>query len=144
MTAASAVLVRLRELGAEVAVKDRRLRIVSPVELPPQLLADVRAVRPMLAELLAAEGSRVEEYRRLIHRCFELIAQGEAADPDACRSVLAESSRVADDLGAAAANSVRRDVARQWHRERGLCPYCSARGAFHDPDTEVCGGPSTR
>jgi len=51
-----------------------------------------------------------------------------------------------DDVGEPRATTLRRQWAREWWQETGVCPYCGERGPFHNPDREAepTGGKVTR
>lgn len=73
-------------------------------------------------------------YRQTLQRWFELTAQGAAAHQAEVDRVHQEILRLIDDVGQPRATSLRRQWARAWHQETGVCPYCGDRGPYHDPE----------
>ncbi len=73
-------------------------------------------------------------YRQALRRWFELTAQGPGADLAEVRRVHQEILRLIDEVGEPTATTLRRQWARAWHQETGICPYCGERGPYHDPD----------
>ncbi len=73
-------------------------------------------------------------YRQALRRWFDLTAQGPAADRTQVARVYQEILRLIDDVGEPQATALRRQRARQWWQETGLCPFCGERGPYHEPD----------
>jgi hypothetical protein len=70
-------------------------------------------------------------YRAVCRRTFELIAAGDAADPGECARVLAEGTRLTDDLGPVTARAIRDWEATSWYAARGCCAWCGTEGVHH-------------
>ena len=78
----------------------------------------------------ATEGT----YWEALGRWFELAAQGPTANQAEVARVYQELLRLIDEVGEQRATTLRRQWAREWWQETGLCPYCGERGLYHDPD----------
>ncbi|MFQ5830693.1 MAG: hypothetical protein ACE5JD_16295, partial [Candidatus Methylomirabilia bacterium] len=78
----------------------------------------------------ATEGT----YRQVLWRWFELAALGAAADRDEVLRLYQELLRLMDEVGEPRATRLRRQWAREWWEETGVCPFCGERGPYHDPD----------
>ena len=80
------------------------------------------------APLLAA-------YRDALHHFWKFTAQGADADHSAVRHAYQEIIRLIDEVGEPRATELRRQWARAWHAEHGICPTCGERGPYHDPES---------
>lgn len=76
-------------------------------------------------------------YRQAILRWFELTAHGPAAHQAEVDQVHQEILRMIDDVGEPRATRLRRQWAREWWQETGVCPFCGERGPFHNGDGEA-------
>ncbi len=50
------------------------------------------------------------------------------------RGVYQDLIRLMDEVGEPTATQLRRQWAREWGQETGVCPYCGEPAIFHDPD----------
>jgi len=73
-------------------------------------------------------------YRQALRRWFELTAQGPSADREEVARIYQEILRLLDDVGETRATALRRQWAREWWQETGVCAYCGERGQYHDPE----------
>lgn len=71
-------------------------------------------------------------YRQVLLEFFRLTALGRRASVEACRHLVREEARFADELGPRLAAAVRRQVARAWCVETEHCPWCGERGEYHE------------
>ena len=69
--------------------------------------------------------------RAILRRCFTLNAAGPAALLKDCTEALQLQAALWDTVGPAAASTILQVTARQWHRETGVCPWCSEAGPLH-------------
>ncbi len=125
MTAA-ALLGRLSAKGIEVRAADAgNMRVRPASALTP---AERSALPALKAEIIT-----LVRYRSAVHRAWELVALGPDAEPEACARAVDEVVRRVDDVGVPLATELQRQWARDWHAERGLCPWCGEAGVYHDP-----------
>ncbi len=71
-------------------------------------------------------------YHHALRRWFALTAQGPTADRAAVARLYQELLRLIDEVGEPTATTLRRQWAREWWQETEVCPFCGARGAYHD------------
>ncbi|MFQ5898221.1 MAG: hypothetical protein ACE5JN_08235 [Candidatus Methylomirabilia bacterium] len=106
------------------------LRILSPVTR----LSSCEEHRTLLSPLLDREAME-EPYHQALKRWFELTTLGPTADPAEAAQLHQELLRLLDEVGEPAATRFRRQWAREWWEETGVCPLCGERGQYHGPDT---------
>lgn len=78
----------------------------------------------------AMEGA----YREALGRWFELAAQGSEANRAEVARLYQQIIKLIDEVGEPTATTLRRQWARQWWSETGICPWCGERGPFHNPE----------
>jgi hypothetical protein len=147
----AALLAEVRARGVTLTPTERGTLKVKPglAALPPELVAEIRAAKPELLRLLAADQARdmIAEYRAVLGRLWLLNTPSEhgrrarqdharhAADLEDAGGLLAEAARLCDDLGPEVAFAISRRAAREWAAAAGRCPWCGMAGVYHDPDT---------
>ncbi len=112
--------------GVELVAAGDRLRWRPREALSPEEINQLRALKPDLLPLVT--------YRQVLRRWFELTAQGPTADPTEVARTYQDLLRLIDEVGEPRATQLRRQWAREWWRETGVCPFCGEPGPYHDPD----------
>ncbi len=107
--------------------------------LAPRILALVARLSGRKESLpaptpLLDSGAIERAYREALRRWFELTAQGPTADRAEVTRLYQELLRLIDEVGEPTATRLRRQWAREWWQETGVCPYCGELGPYHDPD----------
>jgi hypothetical protein len=94
--------------------------------------ADVGAL-PASAQLpLLPEPRHIDAYRAALRQCWQLMAAGAAANPDACRQALSEVVRFEDEVGEPRATDLRHQWEIEWSLATGRCPRCGEPGERHE------------
>jgi len=89
---------------------------------------------PALASATPDQAGTEAAYRQALQRWFELTAQGPTGDGEDVAQLYQDLLRLVDDVGEPRASTLRREWARAWWQETGVCPFCGERGVYHDPE----------
>ncbi len=116
------VLDRVLKAGGRLIADPGRPRL----EVPAALKSLVLEHREMLRRLVL--------YQATLRRWWTLTAQGPGADPAEIAETYQEVLRLMDEVGEPVATRLRRQWARDWWQEIGVCPWCGERGLYHDPE----------
>lgn len=76
----------------------------------------------------------IAAYRQALRSWWVLTAQGQDADLAEARRLYQDLLRLLDEVGEPQATRLRREWARTWWQEQGVCPFCGERGPYHDPE----------
>lgn len=116
------VLAKVLEAGGQVIPDPKRPRLLVPLTLKPLVAEHRELLRPLVL------------YREALRSWWHLASHGLGADREAITRTYQEIIRLMDEVGEPQATRLRREWARQWWQETGVCPFCGERGEYHEPN----------
>ncbi len=116
------VLTKVLEAGGRVIRDPERPRLLVPPPLKPLVAEHREALRRLIL------------YWQTLRRWWELTAQGAAADRTEVERTYQAILRLMDEVGEPQATAIRRQWAREWWEETGICAWCGEQGPYHDPE----------
>jgi hypothetical protein len=110
------------------------------VKLPPvSPAARVYGSSPMSEKpvIPVMRGDARLAYQSALRRRWSLVVKGPHVDLSEVECLHQQILRLIDEVGEPLATRLRRQWARQWHEETGVCPFCGETGGpYCDPDRE--------
>lgn len=119
---AEEVLAQVLEAGGRVILDPERPRLLVPPALKPLVAEHRYALRHLVL------------YREALRHWWALAAQGSQADQGEVSRVYQEIIKLIDEVGEPRATQLRREWAREWWQQTGVCPWCGELGPYHDPE----------